>query len=135
MKQLILHGSVIFFVGLLCGVPFGRAIVRRKAEATISAWRVAHTSLTNGGILLLVLGLLVPHLQLGTSALTLMVWAFVASAYGFVLALPLGAHYGHRGLTYKPPLVNRIVFFTNMVGVLGSVVGSVVLLWGAYAAL
>ena len=135
MKQLIFHGAVIFLIGLLCGVPFGRAIVRRKPEATVSAWRVAHTSLTMGGILLLVVGLVVPQLRLGTSTLTLMVWAFVASAYGFVLALPLGAHYGHRGLTYQPPFANRVVYLGNVIGVLGTVVGSAVLLWGAYAAL
>ena len=41
-KQLIFHGSIILLVGLLCGAPYGRAIVRCKLEATVQAWRLAH---------------------------------------------------------------------------------------------
>jgi hypothetical protein len=135
MKQLIFHGSLILLVGLLCGAPFGRAIVRRKSEATVQAWRVAHSSLTAGGVLLLALAAVVPHLLLSPFAMGAMVWAFVASAYAFAAALPLGAHYGHRGLTSGPPNLNRVVYFGNVLGAVGSLAGAVVLLWGAYAAL
>jgi hypothetical protein len=134
-KQLILHGGVILLLGLLSGVPFGRAIVHVKSEAAVRAWRVAHSGLSMGGVLLLALALVVPQLQLGASALALLVWAFVASGYAFAVALPLGAHYGHRGLTCAPPFLNRVVYFANMIGVVGSLVGTLTLLWGAYAAL
>ena len=134
-KQLIFHGSVILLVGLLCGAPFGRAIVRGMSEATVRAWRVAHVGLAIGGVLLLALAIVVPQLQLGASALAFLVWSFIASGYGFTVALPLGANYGHRGLTAAPPFLNRVVYFGNMVGVVGSLIGTAVLLWGAYAAL
>jgi len=78
--QLILHGGVILLLGLLSGVPFGRAIVHGKYEAAVRAWRVAHSGLSMGGVLLLALARVVPQLQLGASALALLVWAFVASA-------------------------------------------------------
>ena len=97
-KQLIFHGGVILLVGLLCGAPLGSAVVRGKPEATIRAWRVAHSSLVMGGILLLALAGILGQLQLSAWALALLVWAFVASSYGFAIVLPLGAHYGHRGL-------------------------------------
>src|SRR5262249_61838972 len=110
-KQLILHGGIILLVGLLSGAPFGRAIARGKSEATVSAWRVAHTGNTMGGVLLFSLASIVPQLQLDASTLTLLVWAFVASGYGFAIALPLGALYGHRGLTFVHPFLNQAVVF------------------------
>jgi hypothetical protein len=134
-KQLIFHGSVILLAGLLCGVPFGRAIVRGKPEAIVRAWRVAHASLPMGGILLIALAAAVPQLQLSASLLALMVWAFVVSSYAFAAALPLGAHFGYRGLTAKPPFLNRVVYAGNIVGAIGSLVGAALLVWGAYASL
>ena len=134
-KQLIFHGGVILLLGLLCGAPFGRAVVRGKSEDTVRAWRVAHSSLVMGGVLLLALAGVVPQLQLSASALALMVWVFIVSSYGFAVALPLGAHYGHRGLTSEPPFLNRAVYVGNIIGVVGFLVGGAIFLWGAYAAL
>ncbi len=96
---------------------------------------VAHSSLVMGGILLLALAGVLVHLQLSASALALLVWAFIASSYAFAIVLPLGAYYGQRGLTSKPPFQNRVVYFGNMIGAIGMLVGTVVLLWGAYGAL
>jgi hypothetical protein len=88
-----------------------------------------------GGILLLALAGIVAQLQLSAWALALLVWAFVASSYGFAVVLSLGAHYGHRGLTSQPPLLNRVIYLGNTIGAVGLVLGTVILLWGAYAAL
>src|SRR5258706_5060804 len=126
-KLLILHGGIILLAGLLSGIPFGRAIVRGKSEAVVRAWRIAHSGLTMGGILLLVVALIMPQLQLSASARAILVWAFVASGYGFAIALPLGAHYGHRGLTSDPPFLNQFVYSGNMIGVAGSLARTVLL--------
>jgi len=134
-KQLIFHGTVILLVGLLCGAPLGSAAVRGKPEETVRAWRVAHSSLVMGGILLLALAGVVSHLQLGAFTLALLVWAFIASSYGFAVVLPLAAHYGHRGLSSSPPLLNRVLYFGNMAGAAGLIVGTIILVWGAYGAL
>jgi hypothetical protein len=133
--QLIFHGAVILLVGLLCGAPLGSAVARGKPEETLRAWRVAHSSLVMGGVLLLALAGIVAKLQLGALPLALLVWAFVGSSYGFALVLPLGAHYGQRGLTAAPPFMNRVVYAGNIIGAGGLLVGTLVLLWGAYAAL
>ena len=47
--QLLLHGTIVLVVGLLAGVPYGRAITAGSSEERIRAWRVAHTGLTSGG--------------------------------------------------------------------------------------
>src|SRR5688572_21817494 len=62
-------------------------------------------------------------------------WKRGGSSYGFALVLPLGAHYGQRGLTAAPPFMNRVAYAGNIVGAGGLLVGTLVLLWGAYAAL
>lgn len=134
-KQLILHGGIILLAGLLSGAPFGRAVARGGPEAAVRAWRVAHTSLAANGVLLFALASVLPGLQLGASALALLVWAFVASGYGFTVALPLGAYCGQRGLKFAPPLSNQIVYTGNVIGVAGSLLGALILLWGAYSAL
>lgn len=133
-KQLIFHGAVILLLGFLCGAPLGRAAVHGREEAA-RAWRVAHASLISGGVLLLVLASVIAHLQLNAFTLALLVWAFVASSYVFAIVLPLAARYGHRGLTPAPPLMNRIIYVGNMAGAGGLLLGAVVFLWGAYAAL
>jgi hypothetical protein len=133
--QLVFHGAVVLLVGLLCGAPLGSAVVRGKPEETVRAWRVAHSSLVMGGILLLALAGVVARLQLSGVVLGLLVWAFVGSSYGFAVVLPLGAHYGHRGLTAAPPFLNRLVYVGNIIGATGLLAGTVVLLWGAYGAL
>jgi len=134
-KQLIFHGAVILLVGLLCGAPLGSAAVRGKREETVRAWRVAHSSLVMGGILLLALAGVVSHLQLSAFALAFLVWAFIASSYGFAVVLPLAAHYGYRGLSSSPPLLNRVLYVGNMAGAGGLIVGTIILVWGAYGAL
>jgi hypothetical protein len=134
-NQLVLHGSVILLAGLLCGAPLGSAVVRRKSEEAVRAWRVAHSSLVMGGVLLLALSSVVARLHLSAFTLALLVWAFVASSYVFAVVLPTAAYFGHRGLSSTPPPMNRVLYFGNIVGAAGMLVGTIVLLWGAYAAL
>jgi hypothetical protein len=134
-QQLVVHGAVILLIGFACGAPMGRSIVRRKSEETVRAWRVAHSSLVMGGILLLALAGVVEYLRLGSWALFLLALSFIASSYAFAISLPLGAHYGVRGLTSAPPPVNQVVYAGNMLGITGFFAGALLLLWGACAGL
>jgi hypothetical protein len=134
-KQLLLHGAVILLIGFACGAPMGRSIVRGRPEAVVRAWRVAHSSLVAVAVMLLAVAGVVAHLKLGAWALSLMAISFIASSYAFAIALPLGAHYGFRGLTAKPPVLNKVVYLGNILGVAGFFIGGLILVWGAYAAL
>ena len=78
---------------------------------------------------------IVGQLQLGDFAMNMLVWPLVVSSYGFAVVLPLAAHYGHRGLAPAPPFLNRVIYIGNMVGAAGLILGTVVLIWGAYGAL
>jgi hypothetical protein len=132
VKQLVFHGAVIIFIGFLCGAPLGSAIVRKKPEETVRAWRVAHSSLVAGGILLLAVAGVLDRLMMDAWSMAVMVCAFIAGSYAFVVTLPLAALCGHRGLAPAAPFLNRVLYAGNMAGALGLLVGGVLLVWGAY---
>jgi hypothetical protein len=135
VKHLVFHGAVILLIGFLCGAPLGRAIVRKKPEETVRAWRVAHTSLVGGGMLLLVLAATVSRLMMDLWSMVAMVAAFVVGGYAFVVSLPLSAWSGQRGLSAAAPVLNRVVYAFNVVGVLALLAGGALLVMGAYEAL
>ena len=135
VKYLVLHGAVILLIGFLCGAPLGSAIVRKKSEETIRAWRVAHTSLVGGGMLLLLLAATVNRLMMDLWSMVAMVGAFVVGSYAFVLSLPLAAWSGQRGLSAAAPFLNRVIYALNMLGALALLAGGVLLVMGAYETL
>ena len=51
-RQLILHGGIVLLLGYLSGAGLGSAVNRGKSEATLRAWRVAHSGIVMGGVLL-----------------------------------------------------------------------------------
>ncbi len=131
-KYMVFNGSIVLLVGLLSGAPMGSAINRKKGEETIRAWRVAHSGLIMGGVMILAVALVIPHLALSESLISILAWTFVVSGYGFVVALPLGAWKGHRGLQPKPRGINTIVYAGNMVGAGGALIGTLLLIYGSW---
>ncbi len=129
-KQLLLHGAIILLVGFACGAPMGRSIANGASEATVRAWRVAHSSLVAGGILLLALAAVASHIRLAPWAMSLFAVSFIGASYAFAIALPVAAHYGCRGITGGPPLLNRLIHGANIAGVAGFFIGAFLLIWG-----
>ena len=134
-RYLLFHGSIVLFIGLLSGIPMGSAINRKKGEEAVRAWRVAHSGLIMDGLLMLIIALIVPYLQVGELGIWTLVWVLVISGYGFVMALPLGAWKGYRGLVPKPHGINTIVYAGNVIGVVGSLVGIAIVIFGSLRAL
>jgi hypothetical protein len=131
-KLLLLTGSVVLLSGLLSGAPMGRAIVRKLGDDVVRGWRVAHTGLTMGGIMILTVALALPVLALSPILTSVATWAFVISSVGFTIGLPIGAWKGQRGLRSKPQGMNTIVYLGNMLGAWGSLVGTVLMIFGAW---
>ena len=129
MKDLLFHGSLVFLAGLLSGLLYWSAIIRHKNEAVV-AWRVAHSFLVVDGIFMLVVGLAIPHLALGGQAIRILVWSMILSGYGFVYAFIIGALKDIRGLTPRPYGLNTVLFTGHFIGVSGSLVGIVILIYG-----
>ena len=121
-------------VGLLLGFPLRSAIVS-KNEAAVNAWRVAHSVLVMEGLLMLIIGLIIPYLILDRLAIWVLVSSLVASGYGFVVAFTLGAWKGIRGLTAKPFGLNTLLFGAHLIGALGSLTGIAIVIYGSLKAI
>ena len=130
-SQMIFHGSVILVAGLLCGAPMGSAIKKERGDDVVRAWRVAHSGLLLGAVLLFAIALILPSISVGSTYDAVLAWSFILSAYGFLVALPFGATIGNRGLQ---PSAGRgqIVYFGNLVGAGGSLLGGGLLVWASF---
>lgn len=133
-RYLILNGSLVLFAGIVSGFPYWLAVIRRKEQETIRAWRVAHSFLVVEGLMLLIVGIIVPDLPLDERTVWIMTWALIVSGYGFVLAFTIGAWRGYRGLTPKPFGMNTILFGWHIVGIVGSLMGIAIFVYGALEA-
>jgi len=133
--QILLHGLIVLLVGLLCGIPYGRAITHDWGEEGVRAWRVAHFGLVVGGIWLMVVAGVCHLLVLTKRSIALLVYSVVTSAYGFTVALVVAAVGGVRGLELAGPTLNVIAFLANAVAALASLVWVAVMLLGTIVAL
>jgi hypothetical protein len=133
--QLLLHGAIVLFVGLLCGIPFAVAAGNAWGEEVVRAWRVAHTGGATVGLMLITIGAVLPRLMLADRAGAILVWSLVASAYSFTLGVLVAALAGVRGLKAAGPALNWAVFTANMVGTSGALLGVGLTIVGAYSAL
>jgi len=126
--QLILHGTICMLIGLLCGAPLGRAINNQLGDDAVHGWRVAHLGLSLGGPLLYSVAAILPRFSPAGAANTVVTWSFVASVYGFIAALPVGATIRQRGLKSGVGLA-QLVYAGNLVGAAGALIGTLALLW------
>ncbi len=133
--QLLLHGAIVLFVGLLCGIPFAVAAGNAWGEEAVRAWRVAHSGGAGVGLMLLAIGAVLPRLVLGVAGAATLVWSLAVSAYSFTLGVLVAAMGGVRGLKAAGPALNLVVFGTYTVGTLAALVGVALLIVGACAAL
>lgn len=134
-KQILLHGAIVLFVGLLCGIPFGAAVGNAWGEEAVRAWRVAHSGGVTVGLMLIAIGAVLHRLLLRDRVISVLVWSLVVSAYSFILGMVLAAMGGVRGLRATGPALNWVVFAAYMVGSLGVLLGVALVILGAYAAL
>jgi hypothetical protein len=133
--RILFHGAIVLMIGLLAGIPMGEAITEAWGDDVVRAWRVAHVGVVTGGLMLIALA---PALRLATLSDRQASWlviAFIASAYGGAVALPLGATFGARGLEPGHTLINTLVFLANAALALGSLIGTALLILGARASL
>lgn len=131
---LLLNGSIVLLTGLLSGIPMWLAITQKKEHDIIRAWRVSHSTLIMDGLMMLIIGLVIPYLTLSELAIWVLVWALIFAGYGFVIALIIGAWKGFRGLTFKPYGLNTILFGGHVIGVAGSFIGIVITIYGCITA-
>lgn len=134
---LLANGALVLFLGLLVGYRYWLTIVlpadRERRGSSPGGWRVAHATLVEFGLVMLVVGMLLPGLDLEPAHLSLMAWSLVVAGYGFSFAMTLGAVLGNRGLTPIPFGITTLLFTGHLAGALGSTLGVGILLYGLLA--
>lgn len=128
-KYLVLHGLIVLLAGVLAGVPFWLVIIRKKGNEVIHGWRVAHSFLCMYGMLMLIVGLLSPHLIIGESIASVLLWSFVTAGYSFAIAFIVGAWKGYRGLTPWPYGLNTFLNVCHIIGISCSIIGIVIIIY------
>jgi hypothetical protein len=116
---LTLHGLIVLFLGLLCGAPYGAAIVGAWGDEPVRAWKLAHMEGVQNGILVIALAGVSGLLLLSERQQKVVVWGAILAAYGNVIGALVGAVSGFRGLAPEGPLANWIVFVAFMFGMWG----------------
>ena len=116
---LSLHGLLVLFLGLLCGIPFGTAIVSGWGEGAVRAWKLAHLEGLQNGILLIALAGASRWMILTARQQAIVRWGAILAAWGNVIGAVIGAVSGYRGLAPEGPLANWLVFVAFMFGMWG----------------
>jgi len=134
-RQLIFHGSIILLFGLIAGAPYGRAILKKRSEDTIHIWRMAHLALPIAAILLFAISSFIKTLEVSSQIQWVIAILFIVSSYAFGVAMFVGAPTGERGLTFRGPLIAKVAHVGHMIGVLTSLVASILLVYAAWVGL
>ena len=134
-RHLIFHASVILFLGLLYGAPYGRAINRGAPAHIVNSWRVAHQAVPIGATLMFAIATVLPSFAVSEQIKWLIAVLLIASSYAFAVSTPLAAITGHRGLTSKGQGLARLVYVGNMVGATTSLIASVLLIFAGFVSL
>jgi hypothetical protein len=132
-SKIALHGLAVLFVGLLCGAPYGAAIVGAWGDEPVRAWKLAHMEGVQNGILLLALAGVSRWMVLGARQEAIVVWGAILAGWGNVLGAALGAITGQRGLAPEGPLANWLVFIAFMFGMWGVLIAVPVAAHGVLA--
>ena len=133
--QMLFHGAIVVFMGLLFGLPFTVVVTAGWGDESVQAWRVAHAGMVAVGLMLIAIGAALRYLVLGRRLASWLVWSLVASAYAFTLAVLIRGIAGVKGFQPTGPILNWVAFVSNVVGILGSLMGVALTVRGAYAAL
>ena len=131
---LVLNGFVSLLIGFFCGRPLASAIKRNREEA-VRAWRVAHSSLVSGGLMLLAIAGVWDHISLSIAMQWIVASVLSLSLYAFSYALVVGAWQGYRGLGGERSLLGRSLYASNIAGAALSTVGLLAACAGALRAM
>lgn len=124
-------GFLVLLIGFLCGAPLGSAINHHRDEERVRAWRVAHSSLVGGGVMLLAIAPNLSIVALPSSLKALASGMLCVSIWSFTFALTFGAWKGHRGTQRGTGLGAAATYTANMAGVVLSTIAILLLSYGS----
>jgi hypothetical protein len=115
--RLVLHGSVIMVVALVCGL----ASVVEVSSGTIRMWQAAHSALLVMAVWMFAQAAILRILVLKDIETSALSWALILTGYSLAFAATVQAVTGVRALGPSTSVINMSVFVANLIVVLGSV--------------
>ena len=129
--RLILHGSIVMFVGLIVGLLEAVGLLNEAYRG----FRTAYLTLTSTGIWILAIAAVFPSLFLPRREASVLVWSLLATGYGVIIATPIEAITGIRAVHPGGPITHVVAFIVNVIILLGASLAILLTLSGARAAL
>lgn len=133
ISLLLLNGGLVFFAGMLVGVPYGVLRARGASEEILDNWRISHAQNLQNGFLLLIVGVCAPYIDLSSTWLAAMVYLLIVAAYCDMGAWWIRPLTGHAGLTPEPPVLNILAFALFNLTLLGQFAGISLFIYGAWS--
>lgn len=125
--QFALHGAIVLMSGLIGGLFFARAIVRRSGEV---AWRVVHAGACSAGAMLLAIAAPSNWLSLAPVLQVALGTALIGGVYLLCAGMFLAAIWSARGIPAGGSSRNRLVARLYGAGTVSSLAGCGLLIAG-----
>lgn len=124
---LIKHGLLMAVIGTLAGLPFTRAISKKKENQ--EQWRIVHLAGILAGVFLIGLGLIYKFLPLSENVNWLVCLLMIVSNWLFTIGTIIAGFSGKRGLSPRPTdVASRTIFVLYCAAALLSTIGTLGLL-------
>ncbi len=132
-STLIMHGAIVFFLGLAAGFPLAFELLGRlelwpvpgsvafEMPGDVRGWRMAHMEGILNGMLLILIAAVGDKLALSQKAAGRLVLAMIITAYGNIAASWIGPLSDTRGLSFTGINWNSVVYLLFVAGILAVV--------------
>jgi hypothetical protein len=132
---LLVHGTIMMFIGLIIGVPLMVAIDLNWNAFEQHIWAVTHTSVTLTGVAFVAVSGTFDHLVHGKREAQILVGSLLLCAYTFTVGLITAGIFEVRGLAPTGPAANWVVFILFVIGAFSIIFGVAIMIIGAQRAL
>ena len=141
---MIANGALVFIVGLLAGFPFAFVILGKIAlwpvpgaldarmPGDLRAWHMAHLEGILNGLTLFAVAALMPQLRLGETALKVVAWGLIITAWGNIIASVIGPLFGGRGLEFGGSVANSLMYVLFVVAIVTVIIAIALVFRGAW---
>lgn len=137
---MIANGALVFIVGLLAGFPFAFVILGKvvlwpipgaldwQMPGDLRGWHMAHLEGILNGLTLFAVAAILPRLRLGETALRVVAWGLVITAWGNIAASVIGPIFGGRGLEFGGSVTNSLMYLLFVLAI-GTVIVAIALVY------
>ena len=135
---LVVHGALIFLVGMAAGFPFAMLLLAGDGTASVPGdvrgWRMAHLEGVLNGITLIAVAGVGRDMSLTRRTQLIVFWSLLLTGWGNMIASIIGPVFGSRGLTFGGGIANSLMYLLFMAAVVAVIVAMVVAVLGAWRA-